>query len=119
MSSFYGGGGISSGESPNATKTLFNTKEGWNGQVGLVSEANTFYVYTNYKETEDGKMIPGMKIGNGDNYLIDLPFIAAGEEGMVQLYNHINNTAIHMTSNDRERFETAIDEINDAVETVN
>ena len=119
MGSFYGGGGISSGGSPDATKTLFKTVQQWNATPGLVSEANTFYVYTDYKVTDEGKTIPGMKIGNGVNYLIDLPFIAAGEESMTQIYDHINNTAVHMTNQDRERLETSLEAVQTALEDVN
>lgn len=53
---------------------LYNTTSGWNSQVTLLSKANTLYVYTDYKTT-DGEDIPGFKVGNGNAYLIDLPFI--------------------------------------------
>lgn len=82
MISFYGRGGITSGgsgDNPNMAKILPDTKENWAAQRTLISEAKTIYVYTDYMTQiqEDGtiKNIPGIKIGDGTTYLVDLPFV--------------------------------------------
>lgn len=74
---------------------LSDTTENWNNQKNLISIKNTIYVYTDYKTLEDGKNIPGIKIGDGLAYVIDLPFIDA------ELHTHILNTAIHVSQKDR------------------
>lgn len=45
----------------------------WNLEPTLISEKNALYIYTDYKVVE-GVMIPGIKIGDGMAYVIDLPF---------------------------------------------
>lgn len=59
-----------------------NTVAGWNAQSGLVSAKNIIYVYTDYKVV-DGQPVPNIKIGDGNAYLIDLPFVV-GETSVTQ-----------------------------------
>ena len=76
------------------------TKEEWDQDINLISQQNTFYIYTNQitQEDEKGNIInhPGIKIGDGTSYLIDLPFVGD------LLYTHINNSNIHISLEDRE-----------------
>jgi len=53
---------------------ISDTTENWNKQRSLISKANTIYVYTDYM-TIGNTVIPGFKIGDGNAYLIDLPFV--------------------------------------------
>lgn len=55
-----------------------DTTQHWNAQRTLVSKAGHIYIYTD-KETVDGRNIPGIKIGDGLAYLIDMPFIDTTE----------------------------------------
>lgn len=57
-----------------STGILYGTTEEWNARRDLVSIKNILYVYTDHSITEDGKNIPGFKVGDGLAYLIDLPF---------------------------------------------
>lgn len=82
------------------------TKEQWNMNPTLVSEKDVLYIYTNYKTVEkDGEeiIIPGLKVGDGKGYLIDLPFINnVGSEDIEQLLmDHINNHSIHVTQEEK------------------
>lgn len=80
----------------NRPQVFFNTKEGWNLQSQLISQKNTIYVYTNYQKDENGENIAGIKIGDGEAYLIDLPFLDT-------LYlEHIKNNNIHITDSERQ-----------------
>lgn len=76
------------------------TKEEWDQDRSLISQQNTFYIYTNRttQEDEQGNVInyPGIKIGDGTSYLVDLPFVDD------LFYNHINNLNIHVSLEDRE-----------------
>lgn len=78
---------------------LSNTTEGWNNQPNLIAEAKTIYIYTDYQSETDEKgntvYIPGLKVGDGKAYLIDMPFTDAL---MVQ---HINNANIHVTAEEK------------------
>lgn len=73
----------------------FDTVSGWNAQSDLVSVLNAVYVYTDYQETEDGK-IAGVKVGDGTTYVIDLPFTDK------LLQEHIADTEIHVTAAEKE-----------------
>lgn len=80
--------------------TLFNTTEGWDADRSIVSEEGVLYVYTDYQQYDDGQGnvydIAGFKFGDGNAYLIDLPFLTT-------LYDiHIGNNDIHITPEERE-----------------
>lgn len=71
------------------------TKEEWELERDIIAQENTFYVYTDreVKTDEDGNKIyyPGIKVGDGSSYLIDLPYIDD------TFWDHISNTDIHVT----------------------
>ena len=72
-------------------QVLFNTTNGWNTQSSLISQENKLYVYTDHATDSSGNPLAGIKVGDGNAYLIDIPFID-------QLFtNHINDTSIHVT----------------------
>ena len=79
---------------------LSDTTENWNKKASLISELNTVYVYVDHqtKTDEEGKeiWIPGIKIGDGKAYLIDLPF---SDELMIA---HTNDLGIHVTPEEKE-----------------
>lgn len=73
----------------------------WSTQTSLVSEKNAVYIYSDYREEQqqDGsfKTVPGVKIGDGLAYVVDLPFIDNTED----LNRHIQDTDIHITADER------------------
>lgn len=52
-------------------------------------------VYSDY-QTADGAVIPGIKIGTGNAYVGDLPFV--DEDTRATLLAHIGNADIHVTA---------------------
>lgn len=93
---------------------LSDTTENWNKQASLISELNTVYVYVDHqtKTDEEGKeiWIPGIKIGDGKAYLIDLPF---SDELMIA---HINDLGIHVTPEEKEFWNNKVRTYIDTVE---
>ena len=79
-----------------------NTKEYWDSNNNLVSIKDTIYVYTDYKQSKNGDNIPGVKIGDGLAYLIDLPFID------VEITEHILNDQIHVSQQDRDKWNNKV-----------
>lgn len=78
----------------------------WNNTPLLLSEANVLYIYSDYKvKTDDSGQeyyIPGLKIGDGKAYLIDLPFLNSVDRDLENmLLDHINNKIIHVDLVDR------------------
>lgn len=83
------------------------TKSEWNLNRDFMSQKNVLYIYTDYKTIEkDGEqiLIPGLKIGDGTTYLIDLPFVndtSRGSELEQLILDHINNKVIHISAEER------------------
>lgn len=69
-----------------------DTTANWNAKSSLVSEKDIIYIYTDHEQDSDNNNIPGIKIGDGTSFLVDLPFIDA------LLLEHINDTDIHVTA---------------------
>lgn len=82
-----------------------DTTENWNIQVSLVSQKDHIYVYTDYAEYNNVDY-PGIKIGDGTSYLIDMPFVNG--DVALKLTTHINNNNIHVTSNEKEKWDEKI-----------
>ena len=57
-------------------EVISNTTEGWNSQPQLISAKDVIYVYTDFA-TVEGQDVPNVKIGDGNAYLIDLPFLVS------------------------------------------
>lgn len=79
-----------------STSTLYDTEENWNAQRELIAAKGAIYVYSNHDITDQGKYIPGIKVGDGSSYLIDMPFIDD------KYAKHIADTIIHVSTDDRE-----------------
>lgn len=80
------------------TNIFIDTTSGWNSQIQLVGQEGFIYVYSDYM-TSGSQNIPGIKIGDGSAYLIDLPFV---EGGNVALARHMADSAVHVTAAEKE-----------------
>lgn len=85
-----------------------NSTEGWASMAQYLPKQGEICIYTDYKTFQDdlGNTIvcPGIKIGDGNSYLIDLPFTDAElrHEVLQRLSDHEQNTTIHITQAERE-----------------
>lgn len=80
-------------------KIVSDTVAGWNAQASLIAEKNVLYVYTDYRQIEeDGELknVPGLKVGDGKAYLIDIPFTDAF------MAQHMSDGSIHVTLAEKE-----------------
>lgn len=83
-------------------------KAEWDLNKDLMSQKNVLYIYSDYKSVNKDMeqiFIPGLKIGDGTTYLIDLPFINdTGEGSEIEqiILNHINNNIIHISAEERK-----------------
>ena len=70
-------------------EVLSDTTANWNSKRDLISVKDTVYVYTDF-DIVDGKKVPNIKIGDGNAYLIDLPFIASSgvSEQQINFWNN-------------------------------
>lgn len=95
--------------SSSTSKIYYGTKEYWNSQVSLISEKSIVYVYSDYaSKTVDGNtmLIPNIKVGDGNAYLIDIPFITQSVEDLINL--HIDDTIKHITEQERESWNNKV-----------
>ena len=79
-----------------------NTTEYWNSRPSLVTIKGAIYVYTDYEQDDQGNDVPGLKVGDGMGYLIDAPFTTD------PYYNHIRNNFIHITPEEREKWNNKV-----------
>lgn len=85
-----------------------NTTAGWNSNPQYLPKAGEICIYTDAVIVTDdlGNTIayPDIKIGDGNTYLIDKPFVTAGVRYTLlnALYDHENNHVIHITQEERE-----------------
>ena len=77
----------------------YDTTHNWNLQPDLISEHGSFYIYSDKSVLPNGDLVPGIKIGDGLAYVIDLPFVS--QDITEQLYAHINNASMHVSAADR------------------
>lgn len=77
----------------------------------LISRQEVIYVYVDkYSYVNDqGETVyvPGLKVGDGNAYLIDKPFV--NEDLRHAIENHINNQEIHITNQERTKWNSKLD----------
>lgn len=84
-----------------------NTTDGWNSEPQYLPKAGEICIYTDYATIQDALgndiTVPGVKIGDGNAYLIDMPFVGDETRYLLlnRLQNHEQNMAIHVSQEDR------------------
>lgn len=81
------------------------TCDQWNNDIFYPSKKGTMYIYSDYKVIEkDGEEIylPGIKIGDGKAFLIDIPFLNSAQDSNNQFIEHINDMSRHITEAERQ-----------------
>ena len=83
------------------SSVLYDTTANWNSQSTLVAQRGVVYCYSDH-QTSGQTNIPGIKIGDGTSYLIDMPFID-------KLYiDHLSDTTSHITSAERTAWNNKV-----------
>ncbi len=77
----------------------------WNERTTFIPNKGDIIIYLD-KRNVNGVNIPGIKIGDGLAYGIDLPFV--GDEIAADLLSHINNTTVHITAAERAKWNNKI-----------
>ena len=93
-----------------------DTTANWNAFRTFIPKKGEIIVYSDDETVTDEhgetKNLPGIKIGDGLAYLVDLPFIGQAERDaiMQRLDAHINNTSVHITDAERQRWNDKLDD---------
>ena len=108
----------------NATKTYIDgktipiqsgTTSYWNNRTGYVPTDGEIIIYTDYATvtkispvsgSEITVPVPGIKVGNNNAFVQDLAFVGEYERDL--LLDHIQNTQIHVSVEDRQKWNNKI-----------
>ena len=104
-----------------------DTTANWNKTTGFVPKAGEVIIYDDYEVksytvTEYGQtvektaLIPNIKIGTGNAYVQDLPFV--DEKTREMLLEHIRNQDIHVTLQEKQFWDNKVN-IDDAYAQIN
>lgn len=89
------------------TEVLYGSTLEWAQDKTRIAQKGVIYVYSDYVKASDGAGgtvdVPGFKVGDGTSYLIDMPF-AQGEVN-AEVIAHIENQKIHVSDDDRKRWD--------------
>lgn len=103
-------------------KLKHDTTANWNNAQGFVPLAGEIIIYDDYTTItieENGqsvtKYVPAMKIGDGNAYVQDLPFVS--EDVRDSLAQHLNNGDIHVTSAEKTLWGNKVN-IDDAFDII-
>ena len=100
----------------NGKVILVDTTANWNSQRTFIPHRGDIIIYTDKATLADGTVVPGIKIGDGLAYGIDLPFV--GDEMLDTFMEHINDAVRHITAQERTSWNNKIncnDEVIDEV----
>lgn len=89
---------LSQSDHEGVSNVFVDTTANWNNKITYVPSAGTIIIYTD-KTVIDNKEIPGIKIGDGNAYCVDLPFIT--DEVAQIIANHIQDNIKHITTEER------------------
>lgn len=78
----------------------------WNKQLTFIPAKGDIILYTDKVELGNSTYAPGLKIGDGTTYCIDLPFL--GDDVMETLLAHIQDTTSHITEAERQFWNNKI-----------
>ena len=106
----FGDGTTVLGSLPFVSQVFSNKKEVWDAVPSLVSSKNIIYVYLdafNYTSSDGNEVVvPGVKIGDGSAYLIDLPFLSDDLREVIE--KHIGDQTIHVTQNEKNAWNNKV-----------
>ena len=82
-------GSVLAGRGGGTKEVYSDTTAGWNAKTGLIAKKDCLYIYTDYAMDGDTP-IASMKVGTGNAYLADLPFIYSGKvtDEMIAFWNN-------------------------------
>ena len=89
-------------------KVYTDTTANWNAKLRYIPERGDIIIYSDRGQISDGYgesiKVPGVKIGDGNAYLIDLPFVGADVRYQIlsELRTHTGNRLVHVTAEEKQ-----------------
>lgn len=97
-------------------KLKSDTTAHWLANPRFIPLAGEVLVYTDYETDANGDYIPAMKIGDGQTYGVDLPFVS--DDIRNDILNHTRDENVHITAQERLFWNNKLN-VNDSQEVVN
>ena len=91
------------------TRQHINTTAYWNAHPTIIPKKGEIYIYSDATVTgADGQPVatPRIKIGTGNEYLVQLPF--AGQPTVERLEAHIADNDRHVNDGERDRWNSKL-----------
>ena len=88
-----------------SAKIRINTTANWNADKSYIPDVGVLIIYTD-GATEGDKPVPKIKVGDGNAYLIDLPFSDIDIRNLLD--EHISNQTIHITDDERASWNNKV-----------
>lgn len=94
---------ISPSSSAFSGRITIDTTEGWNARPTYIPIKGELIIFSN-RHVIDNINYPGIKIGDGMAYVVDLPFFSDDETNSIMnvVNEHVNNELIHVSAEDRD-----------------
>ena len=73
-----------------ASKILYATTEYWTSHPEISSKPGVIYIYSDYQKDPEGRDLPGFKVGDGNSYVVDLPFCLPPNTVLMDTTEHWN-----------------------------
>lgn len=78
------------------SKIYYATTETWDSQPDYISQRGYIYIYSDWRTDGEGRTVAGIKIGDGETLLKNIPF------DQQEVIEHMQDTVIHITQQERE-----------------
>ena len=84
-------------------KITIDTVERWSHRTTYIPKKGEIVIYSD-RRVVSGVPYPGIKVGDGSAYVVDLPFLGDDSNEMILdlLYEHISDANIHLVRDERE-----------------
>lgn len=100
-----------------------DTTANWSNAKGFIPLAGEIIIYVDYKtikkkenDIEVENLVPGIKVGDGQTYVQDLPFV--DDFLRKELLEHMGDMNVHVTPEERDYWNNKIN-VTDATEVIN
>lgn len=96
-------------EEASSSSILYATKAYWDRQLTFVPPRGAIIIYSDYARVEvdgSGKNVPNFKVGDGNAYVVDLPFLHCDLQSALEA--HIQNANAHLSDEDRQKLGSSV-----------
>lgn len=82
-----------------------NTTAAWDSDISYIPPNGMLIIYSD-GTIKDGVSYPRFKVGDGNAYLIDLPFVSGDLEN--EISSHIGDLSIHVSTDEKKKWNSHV-----------